>query len=171
MSGPVGPGLVQSMALHIMKIQNTPQWRRCFLMWLEWEFENLKNELRLHKSWFRSSWPKRRLPANPGSSSCGPAANKHEWQHEGYVIQAKLNTVVRALAGAFLMGHLPLRVLGQVSYDLFVCGETDLAVFFFNATVNEANKTTAGRDLMAEVQQAVKARGLPLHMRPPEEAC
>ena len=136
-------------------------------MWLESGFDKLKNELRLRKSWCRSSWPKRRLPANPGSSSCGPAANKHE----GYVIQAKLNTVVRALAGAFLMGHLPARVLGQVSYDLFVCGETDLAVFFFNATVNEANNTTEGRDLMAKVQKAVNARGLPLRMRPPEQAC
>ena len=73
-----------------------------------------------------------------------------EWQ--------QLVVVVRAVAGAFIMKRLPLRVLAQVLYDLLECKEIQLATMLYDATALLAQKSKRGAEIMELVSAALLAQ-------------
>ena len=73
----------------------------------------------------------------------------------------QLGDLVMALAGAFIMQDLPLRVLGQVLYDLIQNEEVKVAKLLFNATVTMASTTKRGSAIMQQVKSALLATKQP----------
>jgi hypothetical protein len=73
----------------------------------------------------------------------------------------QLGDLVMAIAGAFIVQDLPLRVLSQVLYDLIQNEEVKLARLLCNATVTMASTTKRGSEIMKLVKSALLAKEQP----------
>jgi hypothetical protein len=60
----------------------------------------------------------------------------------------QLRGLVTAIAGAFIMHHLPLRVLVQVLHDLVLHEEVRMAIGLYDATKTTASITKLGAATM-----------------------
>ena len=68
----------------------------------------------------------------------------------------QLSDFARAIAGAYVMHHLPLRVLGQVLYDLVKKEEVELAQLLYDATATMASTTKLGSATMSAASLEIK---------------
>ena len=118
--------------MQVMRWSSVPTWLKFFLTWMEAEFRRVTN----HGKWqgqdqWSGQW-------------------RGEWQ--------QLVVVVRAVAGAFIMKRLPLRVLAQVLYDLLERKEIQLATMLYDATALLAQQSKRGAEIMELVSAALLAQ-------------
>ncbi len=79
----------------------------------------------------------------------------------------QLKDLVRAIAGAFIMHHLPLRVLVQVLHDLVLHEDVRVAIGLYDATKTTASSTKLGAATMRVVVNKFREMGVALKRKRP----